>query len=125
MKNYILLLCLLFLLTGCAPAPAEAAEQTAAVTEIPAAETAMPTEAPTEAPAPPPTEAPAIPTGVVLEPEAPGEAETRCEVAVVVCPCEFTRAAKELAASTGVLLWDEKKLSRLMKISGRRPKHQV
>lgn len=83
MKNYILLLCLLFLLTGCAPAPAEAAEQTAAVTEIPAAETAMPTEAPTEAPAPPPTEAPAIPTGVVLEPEAPGEAETRCEVAVV------------------------------------------
>ena len=48
-----------------------------------------------------------------------------CEVAVVVCPCEFTRAAKELAASTGVLLWDEKKLSRMMKISGRRPKHQA
>ncbi len=48
-----------------------------------------------------------------------------CDVAAVICPCEFTRAAKELAASTGVLLWDEKKLSRMMKISGRRPKHRV
>lgn len=48
-----------------------------------------------------------------------------CEIAVVICPCEFTRAAKELAASTGVLLWDEKKLSRMMKISGRRPKHRA
>jgi len=48
-----------------------------------------------------------------------------CDVAAVVCPCEFTRAAKELAASTGVLLWDEKKLSRMMKISGRRPRRRA
>lgn len=44
-----------------------------------------------------------------------------CEVAAVICPGTFTRGAKELAATTGVLLWDEKKLSRMMKISGRRP----
>jgi len=48
-----------------------------------------------------------------------------CDVAAVVCPCEFTRGAKELAASTGVLLWDGKKLGHMMKISGRRPKHKV
>lgn len=48
-----------------------------------------------------------------------------CDEAVVICPGAFTRGAKELAASTGVLLWDEKKLSRMMKISGRRPKHQA
>ena len=46
-----------------------------------------------------------------------------CEVAVVICPGEFTRGAKELAGSTGVLLWDGKKLSHMMRISGRRPKH--
>ena len=45
-----------------------------------------------------------------------------CEVAVVICPGEFTRGAKELAGSTGVLLWDGKKLSHMMRISGRRPK---
>ena len=44
-----------------------------------------------------------------------------CDTAAVICPGEFTRGAKELAASTGVLLWDERKLSRMMKISGRRP----
>ena len=44
-----------------------------------------------------------------------------CEYAAVICPGTFTRGAKELAATTGVLLWDEKKLSRMMKISGRRP----
>ena len=48
-----------------------------------------------------------------------------CEIAAVICPGTFTRAARELAASTGVLLWDEKKLSRMMKISGRRPKHRA
>ena len=47
-----------------------------------------------------------------------------CEYAAVICPGTFTRGAKELAASTGVLLWDEKKLSRMMKISGRRPRRQ-
>ena len=46
-----------------------------------------------------------------------------CEVAAVICPGEFTRGAKELAGSTGVLLWDGKKLSHMMRISGRRPQH--
>ena len=45
-----------------------------------------------------------------------------CDVAVVVCPGEFTRAARELAQSTGVLLWDGERLTRMMKRSGRRPK---
>lgn len=48
-----------------------------------------------------------------------------CDLAAVICPGTFTRGAKELAATTGVLLWDEKKLSRMMKISGRRPKHRA
>jgi HJR/Mrr/RecB family endonuclease len=48
-----------------------------------------------------------------------------CDKAAVVCPGEFTRGAKELAQSTGVLLWDGKKLSHMMKISGRRPKHRA
>ena len=48
-----------------------------------------------------------------------------CEYAAVICPGEFTRGAKELAASTGVLLWDGKKLSHMMKVSGRRPKHRA
>lgn len=45
-----------------------------------------------------------------------------CDVAAVICPGEFTRAARELAASTGVKLWDGKALTRMMKRSGRRPK---
>ena len=48
-----------------------------------------------------------------------------CENAAVICPGTFTRGAKELAASTGVLLWDGRKLSHMMKISGRRPKHRA
>lgn len=44
-----------------------------------------------------------------------------CDEAAVICPGEFTRSARELAASTGVLLWDGQKLSHMMKISGRRP----
>ena len=48
-----------------------------------------------------------------------------CDAAAVICPGEFTRGAKELAQSTGVLLWDGKKLSRMMKISGRRPHHRA
>lgn len=48
-----------------------------------------------------------------------------CDEAAVICPGEFTRGAKELAQRTGVLLWDGKKLSHMMKISGRRPKHRV
>ena len=47
-----------------------------------------------------------------------------CEIAVVVCPGEFTNAAKTLAASTGVQLWDGQKLTRMMKVSGRRPHHR-
>lgn len=46
-----------------------------------------------------------------------------CEVAAVVCPGAFTRAAKELAAETGVLLWDGERLSHMMRVSGRRPRH--
>ena len=47
-----------------------------------------------------------------------------CDEAVVICPGQFTRGAKELAKATGVLLWDGKKLSHMMKISGRRPKRR-
>jgi len=47
-----------------------------------------------------------------------------CEYAAVICPGQFTRGAKELAQSTGVLLWDGKKLSHMMKVSGRRPRHR-
>jgi len=48
-----------------------------------------------------------------------------CDKAAVICPGAFTRGAKELAQSTGVLLWDGKKLSHMMRISGRRPKHRA
>ena len=48
-----------------------------------------------------------------------------CDLAAVICPGTFTRGAKELAASTGVLLWDERKLARMMKVSGRRPRHRT
>lgn len=44
-----------------------------------------------------------------------------CDVAAVICPGEFTKAARELAASTGVCLWDGRYLTRLMRRSGRRP----
>ena len=47
-----------------------------------------------------------------------------CDVAVVVCPGEFTRAARELAASTCVELWDGERLSRMMRRSGHRPKRR-
>ena len=46
-----------------------------------------------------------------------------CELAAVVCPGTFTRAAKELAAQTGVILWDGERLSQMMRVSGRRPRH--
>ena len=48
----------------------------------------------------------------------------RCDRAAVICPWEFTRGAKELAEATGVTLWDGAWLSRAMRRSGRRPKHQ-
>ena len=47
-----------------------------------------------------------------------------CDKAAVICPGQFTRGAKELAGSTGVLLWDGRKLSRMMKVSGKRPHHR-
>lgn len=47
-----------------------------------------------------------------------------CDVAAVICPGTFTRGAKELAESTGVALWDGRRLSRMMKVSGRRPRHR-
>ena len=48
-----------------------------------------------------------------------------CDAAAVICPGAFTRGAKELAKATGVLLWDGKKLSHMMRISGRRPHHRA
>ena len=47
-----------------------------------------------------------------------------CDVPVVICPGTFTRGAIELAESTGVTLWDGERLSRMMKKSGRKPKHR-
>lgn len=47
-----------------------------------------------------------------------------CEAAAVICPGTFTSGARELARATGVLLWDGRKLSRMMKVSGRRPRHR-
>ena len=46
-----------------------------------------------------------------------------CDVPVVICPGTFTRGAIELADSTGVELWDGERLSRMMKRSGRKPRH--
>ena len=46
-----------------------------------------------------------------------------CDIPVVVCPGTFSRGAKELAESTGVQLWDGEKLSRMMRRSGRKPRH--
>lgn len=77
MKIGILLLCLLCLLAGCAPSaetpstepvtlPAETVPETTGAVTVP-----------------PTTEAPPPPTGTVLEPEADGIRETRCDVAVV------------------------------------------
>ena len=48
-----------------------------------------------------------------------------CDVAAVICPGTFTRGAKELAESTGVVLWDGRRLSHMMKVSGRRPRHKA
>ena len=48
-----------------------------------------------------------------------------CDVAAVICPGTFTKGAKELAESTGVVLWDGKRLSHMMRISGRRPRHKA
>lgn len=47
-----------------------------------------------------------------------------CDRAAVLCPGGFTRSARELAESTGVLLWDGRKLSHMMRVSGRRPRHK-
>lgn len=44
-----------------------------------------------------------------------------CDVAVVLCPGTFTQSARQLAESTGVLLWGERRLTHMMQISGRRP----
>ena len=79
MKKRIILFLLVFLLTGCA----SALEETKPVT--------VPTEAVPETVPAPAIEAEAValveevppPTGVVLEPEAPGVLEERCDVAVV------------------------------------------
>ena len=48
-----------------------------------------------------------------------------CDAAAVICPGSFTRGAKELAQSTGVILWDGRRLSHMMRVSGRRPRHRA
>ena len=48
-----------------------------------------------------------------------------CDAAAVICPGAFTRAARELARSTGVRLWDGERLTQMMKHSGRRPKRSA
>lgn len=78
MKRWVSLLLLIFLLAGCAPSP-EPLEEPVAAEEITEAATEEVTEETTEET----VEETQIPTGVVLEPEAPGEAESRCDVAVV------------------------------------------
>lgn len=47
-----------------------------------------------------------------------------CDVAAVLCPGQFTRAAHELADSIGVQLWGGERLSHMMRLSGRRPLHR-
>ena len=79
MKKYIFLLILAFLLTGCdaAPEPAEA-------TALPVVETAETLPVPAvKAEAEALAEEVPPPTGVVLEPVAPGDREQRCEQCVV------------------------------------------
>ena len=46
-----------------------------------------------------------------------------CDVPVVICPGSFSRGAIELAESTGVELWDGETLTRMMRRSGRKPRH--
>ena len=46
-----------------------------------------------------------------------------CDIPVVVCPGSFSRGAIELAESTGVELWDGETLTRMMRRSGRKPRH--
>ncbi len=48
-----------------------------------------------------------------------------CDRAAVICPGDYTRAARELAESTDVELWAGDTLSRLMRRSGRRPHHSA
>lgn len=48
-----------------------------------------------------------------------------CDRAAVLCPGTFTPAARELANRTGVLLWDGRRLSQFIRVSGRRPHHRV
>ena len=47
-----------------------------------------------------------------------------CDEAAVVCPSGFTIPARELAESTGVQLWGGERLSHMMRVSGRRPRHR-
>ena len=47
-----------------------------------------------------------------------------CDKAVVLCTTTFTASAVRLAKSTGVTLWDHRMLTRLMRNSGRRPRHR-
>ena len=47
-----------------------------------------------------------------------------CDEAAVVCPSGFTIPARELADSPGVQLWGGERLSHMMRVSGRRPRHR-
>ena len=79
MKNYMILFLLIFLLTGCAGS-AEPVETVAEATEIQQETLPAPV---VEAEVAAIVQEVPPPTGVVLEPEAPGEKEERCDVAVV------------------------------------------
>ena len=48
-----------------------------------------------------------------------------CDRAAVICPGDYTGAARELAESTGVELWAGDTLSHMMRRSGRRPHHRA
>ncbi len=86
MKKRTILLLLLFLLAGCggpSEAPPEQPVEVTVPVQLPEETTEAATEETTEATTEETVEETQIPTGVVLEPEAPGEQETRCDVAVV------------------------------------------
>ena len=106
MKNSIILLFFVCLLTGCAAAPEPAAATTHPVAVEPVATTAetVPPEA-AEAEAAVLVEEVPPPTGIVLEPEAPGDQEVRCDAAVVdyshaeegyIMVCHFAETDKRL-----------------------------
>ena len=83
MKRLILIFFLAALLLGCTPEQAPSPEETAAPTAIPETTTVPETTISIAAELPLAAEAPTPSPGIILQPEAPGEAETRCSEAVI------------------------------------------